>query len=95
MELKFLGHSYEAASASITVVDSEVMGKYRGQVWVKKRPEDALAKRPFLTLKYRGVKYSSLVCNQAKEHQVTVTPAQHQSSQANADLTVIDGLSYL
>ena len=59
MQLTFLGVRYKANLFSIPVVESQIIGKYRGQFFgVKtKSVQEKPMPQSFLRLKYRGVDY--------------------------------------
>jgi Domain of unknown function (DUF4278) len=62
MQLSYRGVSYEVnPSREPSIIEGEVMGKYRGAVLVRSHNyTTSLAPRSFVTLKYRGVSYQSV-----------------------------------
>ncbi len=57
MKLTFLGNHYEANSSTIPVVEGEISGKYRSQVWFRKNVKEVLIPQSCHCLKYRGIEY--------------------------------------
>ena len=74
MQFTFLGNRYEANSSPISVVESKIGGKYRGQAWTTKHLQKDLISQPFHNLKYRGVKYLGFVYGRKKNYSIQLTP---------------------
>ena len=74
MKFTFLGNRYEANSSQIPVVEGQIVGKYRGQAWTKKHLQQDLISQSFHNLKYRGVKYLSLVYCRRGNHSTQIAP---------------------
>lgn len=59
MKLTYRGVSYEPNSPHPEMIESEVVGQYRGNSWKQRYPRHIPVPQPAIDLKYRGVSYSS------------------------------------
>jgi hypothetical protein len=66
MQLTFLGARYEVNLSPISVVESQISGKYRGRFFLKKTKsvKEILIPQSLYRLKYRGVEYLGAVYSQ-------------------------------
>ncbi len=74
MKLNFLGNRYQATPDQLPVVDSRVGGKYRGQVWTKKKLQSPPTAQPARYLKYRGANYLTFSYNVNINYEIEYVP---------------------
>ena len=74
MQVTLLGNRYEANLSQIPVVEGQIGGKYRGQVWTRKPLQKGLVSQTFYDLKYRDVKDLSLLYTRRQNDSIKLTP---------------------
>jgi hypothetical protein len=59
MRLSYRGNSYNLESVPVSMVESGITGRYRGQTFRFSHPRRVPVPQPILNLKYRGVAYQT------------------------------------